>query len=98
RHVELAETIEARVRADDQFVLAAPRRLNLVCFRAAAGDEVTQTILDEVNESGQALLTHTRMDDHLVVRMSIGQTTTEAEHVDRAWELITEIVSSHGQP
>ena len=89
RHVELAATIEARVQADDRLELAAPRQLNLVCFRAVAGDEASQRILDEVNASGQAFLTHTRIDDRLVVRMSIGQTTTEAVHVDRAWGLIT---------
>lgn len=89
RHVELAEMIEDRVRADDRLELAAPRRLNLVCFRAVAGDQASQRILDEVNASGRAFLTHTRIDDRLVVRMSIGQTTTEVTHVDQAWDLIT---------
>lgn len=95
-HVELAEALAARVESDGRFVLAAPRRLNLVCFRAVDGESTTQRILDECNASGQMLLTHTRVDGHLVVRMSIGQTTTEARHVDRAWQLIVD--AAEGRP
>jgi aromatic-L-amino-acid/L-tryptophan decarboxylase len=88
RHVELAERFEAWVSADARFELAAPRRLNLVCLRSVDGDEATQRILDAVNDSGQAFMTHTRVDGHLVIRVSIGQTTTDALHVERAWQLL----------
>jgi aromatic-L-amino-acid/L-tryptophan decarboxylase len=90
RHVELAAALEARVDVDERFVLAAPRRLNLLCFRSVEGDGTTQAILDAVNESGQAYLTHTRVDDRLVIRVSIGQTTTEAANVDRLWQLVSD--------
>ncbi len=35
-------------------------------------------------------LTHTILDDRYTLRMSIGQTQTQARHVARAWELIQE--------
>lgn len=90
RHVELAQRLASWVGADDRFVLAAPCRLNLVCFRSASGDEETQRILDAVNASGQALLTHTRVDGDLVIRASVGQTTTEAANVERLWGLLVD--------
>jgi aromatic-L-amino-acid/L-tryptophan decarboxylase len=96
RHVELAERFESWVAADPRFALVAPRRLNLVCLRSVEGDEATQRILDAVNDSGQAFMTHTRVDGHLVIRVSIGQTTTEAANVERAWQLLCD--AADGRP
>ena len=96
RHVELAERFESWVDADPRFVLVAPRRLNLVCLRSADGDEATQRILDQINGSGQAFLTHTRVGGHLTIRVSIGQTTTEADHVQHLWQLLGD--AAEGRP
>jgi aromatic-L-amino-acid/L-tryptophan decarboxylase len=90
RHVELAQEIASWVRADEDFELAAPAPLNLVCFRHRGGDEINQRIMDRVNQSGAMYLTHTRLRDKLVLRMSIGQTNTELRHVENAWKRIKE--------
>jgi aromatic-L-amino-acid/L-tryptophan decarboxylase len=90
RHVELAQEFSSWVRADKDFELAAPAPLNLVCFRHRGGDEINQRIMDRVNQSGAMYLTHTRLRDKLVLRMSIGQTNTELRHVERAWKCIRE--------
>lgn len=86
RHVELAEAFAGWVEGDERFELAAPRRLNLVCLRHRGGDEVNQRLLDEVNASGRQYLTHTRLDDLLTIRVSIGQTHTEERHVRALWD------------
>lgn len=88
RHVELAEEFAEWVTADEHFELAAPRSLNLVCVRHADGDEATQGVIDGVNGSGRAHVTHTRLDNRLVLRVSIGQTWTERHHVEALWELM----------
>jgi aromatic-L-amino-acid/L-tryptophan decarboxylase len=89
-HVDLAAELASRVEADDRFLLAGPApRLNLVCLRHRDGDDATQRVLDAVNESGQAYLTHARLDGRLVIRVSIGQTHTQRRHVDALWELMT---------
>ena len=90
RHVELAQQFAQWVRADDRFELAAPAPLNLVCFRHRAGDEANQRIMDRLNASGDLYLTHTRLNDRLTLRMSIGQSQTELRHVERAWQRIRE--------
>ncbi len=90
RHVELARRFADWVREDDRFELAAPAPLNLVCFRHRGGDRVNQAILDRLNSSGRLYLTHTRLRDRLVLRFCVGQTHTEAHHVERAWERIRE--------
>lgn len=88
RHVQLAQEFASWVQADKDFELAAPVPLNLVCFRHRGGDEINQRILDRLNQSGKIYLTHTRLNDKLVLRMSIGQTNTELRHVEHAWKHI----------
>ena len=88
RHVALAQGFAVWVREDPGFELAAPVPLNLVCFRHHAGDAFNQALLDRLNQSGQLYLTHTRLDDRLTLRLCVGQTHTEFEHVERAWKLI----------
>ncbi len=87
-HVRLGQLFRTWVDEHPDFEAAAPTRLNLVCFRHVAGDEVNQAIMDEVNAGGEIYITHTRLDGRLVLRLNVGQTYTEERHVRRAWELI----------
>jgi aromatic-L-amino-acid decarboxylase len=90
RHVELAQTFAQWVRENDNFELAAPVPLNLVCFRHQAGDAANQTIMDRLNHSGDLFLTHTKLDGKFTLRLCVGQTHTEARHVENAWKRICE--------
>jgi aromatic-L-amino-acid/L-tryptophan decarboxylase len=90
RHIEMAQKFASWVKEDKDFELAAPVPLNLVSFRHRRGDAVNQGIMDRLNQSGDLLLTHTRLRDKLTLRMSIGQTNTEMRHVERAWKRIRE--------
>ncbi|MBW2529161.1 MAG: aspartate aminotransferase family protein [Deltaproteobacteria bacterium] len=94
RHVDLAQRFAEWIRRDEQFELAAPVPLNLVCFRHRGGDAINQAILDDINASGRLFLTHTKLDGRLTLRMSIGQSRTERRHVDRAWQLIQRAADS----
>jgi len=89
-HVRLAQQFAEWVRKDDRFELAAPAPLNLVCFRHKAGDATNQGIMERLNRSGDMFLTHTKLNGKLTLRMSIGQTNTQARHVERAWKRIRE--------
>ena len=87
-HVELAQRFAQWVREDDDFELCAPMSVNLVCFRHKAGDELNQRLLDALNASGKLYLTHTRLNDRLVLRLVSGSTPTRRTHVEAAWALI----------
>ena len=71
-----------------RFEVVTPRHLSLVCFRHRGGDEVNQRILDAVNGSGQAFLTHTRLEGRLTLRLAIGGTQTELKHVEGVWRQV----------
>jgi aromatic-L-amino-acid/L-tryptophan decarboxylase len=89
-HVKLAQDFAAWLQEDKRFDLAAPVTLSLVCFRHRGGDPANQRILDALNASGKLLLTHTRLDGKLTLRLSIGQTNTQRRHVEYAWQAIRE--------
>jgi aromatic-L-amino-acid/L-tryptophan decarboxylase len=87
-HVRLAQQFAGSVRDDARFELAAPAQLNLICFRLRAGDAANQRLMDQLNGSGDLYLTHTKLDGKLTLRLCIGQTHTQARHVERAWQRI----------
>ena len=95
-HIALAHKLAAAIDAAADFELLAATPLALVCFRhhppglddEAALDQLNQTLLDRINDSGRAFLTHTRLDGRLTLRMAIGQTWTRARHVEDCWRLI----------
>jgi aromatic-L-amino-acid/L-tryptophan decarboxylase len=88
QHVSLAQQFAQWVRQDDRFELAAPAPLNLVCFRHKAGDAANQHLMDRLNRSGALYLTHTKLNDRLTLRFCVGQTNTQARHVEQAWKRI----------
>jgi aromatic-L-amino-acid/L-tryptophan decarboxylase len=90
RHVKLAQQFAEWIRNDDRFELAAPVPLNLICFRHKAGDAANQTLLDRLNHSGDLFLTHTKLNGKFTLRLCVGQTNTQARHVENAWERIRE--------
>ena len=90
RSVALADWFAAQVEASDGFELAAPVSVGLVCFRHRAGDAFNQTLMDRLNRSGALYLTHTRLDDRLVLRLAVGGPATRREHVEAAWARIVE--------
>ncbi|MBN1481035.1 aspartate aminotransferase family protein [candidate division KSB1 bacterium] len=90
QHIRLAQIFADWIRASQDFEIVVEPPLNLVCFRHLGGDAKNQKIMDKLNADGHIYLTHTRLNNQLVLRMSIGQTKTEERHVRRAWELIQE--------
>ncbi|HUH08773.1 MAG TPA: aminotransferase class V-fold PLP-dependent enzyme [Egibacteraceae bacterium] len=96
-HVELAQEFAHWVEVDDDFEVAAPSPLNLVCFRHLGGDAVNQELMDRLNASGDLYLTHTRLDGKLTLRISIGSAVTERRHVERAWRRIVDEAAALSQ-
>ena len=96
QHIALAQEFARWVGNDSRFELAAPAPFNLVCFRLKAGDAANQSLMERLNRSGDLYLTHTKLNDRLTLRMSIGQTNTQRRHVERAWKRIQEEAEKSG--
>ena len=98
-HCRLAAGFAGHVEREDQWQVMAPVPFSTVVFRFCptgddgAGDHadrINLEILDRVNESGEAFLSHTRLNDRIALRLSVANLRTTEEHVDRAWELLRE--------
>ena len=97
KHVELADEFAGWVSADDRFELLAPHPLALVTFALRAGDQATRELLQAVNSSGEAYLTHTVVNGRHAIRMAIGSVLTERRHVEAAWQLLRTLAAQPGQ-
>jgi aromatic-L-amino-acid decarboxylase len=98
-HVRLAQVFRGWVEEDPAFEVMAPTPLSVVCFRwrgdalsAAEADRANEKILDSVNLSGEAYLSHTKLGGRIVIRLAIGNVRTEERHIRKAWEQIKNAV------
>ena len=87
--VALAQEFASWVAADDRFELVAPHPLALVTFRLRAGDQATRSLLDEVNASGRAYLTHTTVDGRIAIRLAVGSPQTTRAHIAALWHQLS---------
>jgi aromatic-L-amino-acid decarboxylase len=102
-HCRLAKQFASWVEASPDWELMAPTPLALVCFRAypkveGETDEIRAKRLDALNEAimhgvnatGKALLSHTKLNDKLTLRLSIGNIRTTEKHVEQVWQLLND--------
>ena len=95
-HIGLAADLEAKICAEEDFELMAPRLFSLVCFRykpkgisdEAELNRINEELLRKINQTGKAFLSHTKLNGKYTLRMSIAQTNVQRRHVEAAWEMI----------
>jgi aromatic-L-amino-acid decarboxylase len=98
-HIRLGQELARWVDRDPDFERLAPTPFSTVCFRyrpralrgAGAEDRLERlnaALLEEVNATGRAYLSHTRLRGVFTLRMAIGNIRTTESHVRDAWELV----------
>jgi aromatic-L-amino-acid decarboxylase len=104
-HVRLAQAFAAWVDAEPGWELMAPHPLSLVCFRfappgtsEAEREALNARIMHDVNASGRAFLSHTKLNGRYTLRLAIGNLRTEERHVADAWRLLREAATRAAQP
>jgi aromatic-L-amino-acid decarboxylase len=103
-HVALARTFASWIDAAFDWDRLAPVPFSVVCFRhhpPGMDDEAdlerhNAAIMDAVNRSGEAFLSHTKLDGRYVMRLAVGNIRTEERHVRRAWELLVQAAGARG--
>ncbi len=101
-HLRLARDLERRVVAAPGWELLSLSPYPLVCLRAlpegdptAVGyreraDALNQSILERVNASGRAFLSHTVLRQGYAIRVAIGNIRTAERHVAGLWDALRE--------
>lgn len=87
-HQRLARLFASWVEEAPGWELVASVPFSLVCFRREGSDEENEGLLDRVNASGEAYLSHTVLDGRYVLRLAVGHHRTTEVDVRRVWELL----------
>jgi aromatic-L-amino-acid decarboxylase len=102
-HCRLAQLFASWIEESTDWEMMAPTPFALVCFRAHPRvepeteeaeakrlDVLNEAIMHGVNATGKAFLSHTKLNDKLTLRLSIGNIRTTERHVRQVWELLNE--------
>lgn len=97
-HCRLARLFASWVEESENFELLAPVPFALVCFRACPEgvedlDALNERIMNEINASGEAYLSHTKLNNKFTLRLSVGSIRVEERHLNKVWRLLNERVS-----
>ena len=97
-HCRLARLFASWVEESADFELMAPVPFALVCFRACPKgvddlDTLNELIMNKINTSGKAYLSHTRLNGKFTLRLSVGSIRVEERHLKKVWNLLNEQLS-----
>lgn len=92
-HCRLARLFAGWVEESSDFEMIAPVPFALVCFRACPKDvedldALNEKIMNEVNASGEAYLSHTKLNGKYTLRLSVGSIRVEERHLQKVWDLV----------
>jgi len=89
-HMRLARLFAGWVEEAPGWEVLAPVPFSVACFRREGSDEENAALLERVNATGEAYLSHTVLDGRYVLRLAVGNHRTTEDDVRRAWELLQE--------
>ena len=95
-HCRLAREFALWVDADNNFERLAPVPFSVVCFRyhpkgildEGKLEHMNAQIIDRINTTGEAFLSHTKLNGRYTIRLAIGNIATAEKHVARVWKLV----------
>lgn len=94
-HIELAKEFTNWIDNETDFERIAPVHFSTVCFRYNPGnlneDELNrfnENLLEKINQSDKIFLSHTKLNNKFVIRLTIGSIRHERKHIVDAWQLI----------
>ncbi len=94
-HVAMAQDLARAIDEDPDWVRAAPAPFSTVAFRRAPegmspeeADRLNLAIMEAVNASGKAFLSHTRLRGRICLRVSVGNLRTTGAHVEATWGVL----------
>ncbi|CAN5352316.1 pyridoxal-dependent decarboxylase [soil metagenome] len=97
-HCRLARLFASWVEASPNFELLAPVPFALVCFRACPSgftdlNTVNERIMNDINASGDAYLSHTKLNGKFTMRLSVGSIRVEERHLKKIWDLLNNFLT-----
>lgn len=97
-HCRLAQLFASWVEASPDFELMAPVPFSLVCFRARPNgvddlDAFNEKLMNDLNASGTAYLSHTKLNGQFTLRLSVGSIRVEERHIKKVWDELSRLAT-----
>ena len=99
RDLDNAQWFAEQVAQTENWRVLAPVKLQTVCIRhqppGLEGDALDQHTLawvNAINQSGEAFMSPSQLDDRWMVRVSIGVEATTREHIEKLWVMLQQSV------
>jgi len=100
-HIQLAQDLKRQISQNPNFEILAPTPLNLICFRykpenktEAELNQINEKLLQNINATGKAYLSHTKLNGKYTLRLVVGQTYLLQKHLQKTWDLIVELAKN----
>lgn len=106
-HCRLAQVFASFIKESKMAELLAPVPFSTICFRfkpevlkddEQAIDAFNEQVMNAVNQSGEAFLSHTKLHNQFTMRLAIGHIRTTEAHIKNTWDLLNkcaeEIIAS----
>jgi aromatic-L-amino-acid decarboxylase len=92
-HCRLTRLFASWVEQSEHFEMMAPVPFALACFRACPKgasdlDALNERIMNDINASGDAYLSHTKLNGKFTLRLSVGSIRVEERHLKKVWDLL----------
>lgn len=98
-HCEMAAWLAREIESREGYELVAPQSMSVVVFRRVvrdaagavddeASEKATEALMNRINESGRAYVSHTKLRGVYALRVAIGNGATTPEHVGRVAEML----------
>ncbi|XP_022086458.1 aromatic-L-amino-acid decarboxylase-like [Acanthaster planci] len=89
-HVALAKLFESWVLADDRFEVVGTVKFGLVCFRLKGENNLTEFLLQRINQSGKAHMVPTSLKGKYVIRFTPASWYYSEEITKKTWDIVTD--------
>lgn len=100
-HCRLAQVLAKKIEKSENWELLAPVPFALVCFRACPKnienlDALNEKLMNDINASGKAYISHTKLHGKFALRLSIGSLQIEERHIENVWNWLNEHLQDSG--
>ena len=101
-HIRLANLFKNWLEVSENWEILAPVPFALVCFRACPKiiddlDALNEKIMNEINASGEAYLSHTKLNGKFTLRLSVGSIGVEERHLRKVWDLLNILTAKYAK-
>jgi len=101
-HIRIANDLAEKIDEHVLFERMAPVPFSTICFRAHPPniqdetelEEINLNLMNRINETGKIFLSHTKLNNKFVIRITIGSIRTSEIHVKNGLELMQRTLES----